>query len=116
MNKSETKSKTIKGFEIVDIEGCSICKTKNTTGVCEGVTRDVGISSSHSREKFCEKCFKENTFKNSLGFTFLKIEEDLFCYKPYYYLDFGFREVLSECDIDRAFNPEKYEFEKWLNN
>jgi hypothetical protein len=114
-NTVETKTKTIRGFEVRSSEECCICGAKNIEGVREMVTKFFGIGESSGCEEFCEKCFKENTFQNSNGFTFLKISDDLFCYKPYYYLDFGFRPVLSQRDIDRAFDPERYEFNKWLN-
>lgn len=100
----------------VEITKCEMCNSNNTLGYKEGVTENFGLGTSHSTKEFCEKCFNANTFENSYGFVFLKYKDRLFCYKPYHYLDFGFREVLSEKDIDRAFNPERYEFEKWLRN
>lgn len=114
MSDIKTVTKTIRGFETRDIEECYICGKKNTTGVREMLTQYFGIGESSGCEDFCVECFEANTFQNSNGFTFLKIKDDLFCYKPYWYLDFGFRPVLSERDIDRAFNPERYEFDKWL--
>ncbi|PKR82350.1 hypothetical protein [Heyndrickxia camelliae] len=103
-------------FKSVNIEECEICGDKEVIGIREGVTEDIGIGSYHGTKEFCDKCFEENTYTNNLGFTFLKFNKRLFCYKPFNYLDFGFREVVSEMDIDRAFNPDRYNFEKWLSN
>jgi hypothetical protein len=103
-------------FETTEIKKCCMCKTENTIGYKEGVTTDIGIGESHRNEEFCEKCFKQNTFINSYGFTFLRYNNRLYCYKPYQYLDFGFRQVLSDKDVERAFNPEYYEFLKWMND
>jgi hypothetical protein len=103
-------------FTKITIKKCAICEMTNAQGYKEGVTEDLGIGILHRAQEFCEKCFEENTFTNSYGFTFLKFDDRLFCYKPFYYLDFGFRQVTSDTEIERAFNPEYYEFLKWLNN
>lgn len=102
-------------FEIEDIKKCAICGAENVKGIREGVTQDIGIGNSHGVEDFCEKCFKANIFINSYGFKFLRFKNKLFCYKPYKYLDFGFREVVSDNQIERAFNPEYYDFLEWMN-
>jgi hypothetical protein len=78
-------------FQIVDIDKCEICNDKNIKGYREGVTENIGIGISHKTREFCENCFKSNTYTNSYGFTFLRFKDYLFCYKPYCYLDFGFR-------------------------
>ncbi|PYE51594.1 hypothetical protein HUB98_06145 [Paenibacillus barcinonensis] len=102
-------------FQIVEIEKCEVCNTLKVKGYKEGVTDNIGIGVSHRTREFCLECFDKNTFTNSNGFTFLRLKNNLYCYKPYQYLDFGFRPVRSEREIDRAFNPEKYEFEMWLS-
>lgn len=97
------------------IEKCAICGKENVEGIREMMTNHFGIGQSSGCEEFCIECFDKNSFKNSYGFTFLKYKNELFCYKPYHYLDFGFRQVLDDKEIERAFNPEYYEFTKWLH-
>jgi hypothetical protein len=87
-NELINKDKTIKGFKIRAIKECSICGKKHTTGVREMVTEWWGIGECSGCREFCEECFHKNTFQNSNLFTFLKIKDKLFCYKPYWYLDF----------------------------
>lgn len=106
--------KRIKDFKIERIKKCKICGCKDTDGVNEMLT-EYGFGEHSGYEEFCVKCFNKNTFQNEYGFTFLKFDEKLFCYKPPFYLDFGFRQVCDDYEIERAFNPERYQFEKWLN-
>lgn len=102
-------------FDLTQIEKCVICGKENTTGYKEMVTSYSGIGEYNGCEDFCEECFNKNTFNNSYGFTFLKYKNKLFCYKPLHMLDFGFREILSDDDIKKAFNPEYYDFLQWSN-
>lgn len=72
-----------------------------------------GFCESYSNESICWDCYIKNSFTNSFGFTFFKFEEKLFCCKPY---DFAFRQVISDYEIEKTFDPEYYKFQKWISN
>lgn len=55
----------------------------------------------------------ENTMKNRYGYTFLKYEGKTYVKHP---LNGCYDYIYSQRQIDQAFDPEKYEIEKWLNN
>lgn len=102
-------------FETVQIEKCEICGVADTEGICEGITENFVMGTSHGSKEFCVKCFINNTFINDNGFTFLKYNKKLFCYKPINYFDFGFRPVCSNKDIEQAFSPDYYRFLEWMD-
>ena len=53
----------------------------------------------------------ENTRENRYGYTFLKYEGKTYIKHP---LNGSYDQVYSQKQIDNAFDPEKYEIEKWL--
>jgi hypothetical protein len=113
--KAEDKNR-IKGFLVTTIKRCCICQKENTEGIADRVREYCTMMESSSMFEICSECFSQRTYQNSFGFTFLKWGTKLFCRKPDWYLDFNFEQVRSEAEIDRAFNPERYDFDVWYRH
>ena len=99
-------------FEVTNIKECEICKAKDLGGYTETVSENFSSFESCGPKSFCVECFISNTFLTPSNYTFLKWNDKLFVYRPYYMLDFGFRPAFIS-DIEEAFNPARAQFEKW---
>lgn len=101
--------------KLVTIDKCENCNKSNVEGISEMFTEYGGFAEVSGYKELCFDCYDKNTYVNDYDFTFLKLKQKLYCYKPYHFLDFGFRQIKSDDEIERAFNPDRYNFEKWLN-
>jgi hypothetical protein len=90
---------------------CKICNTETSNDKNIRLSEDNGFSSSCYGISVCNSCLSDR-FITDCGSSFLKIDEKLYVQ----YNQFGCYEmVASQRDIDRAFEPDRYEFQEWLN-
>ena len=75
----------------------------------------------HEDDGFCSRCYNieltedeyfNNTMTNKYGYTFLKYNGKKYLKHP---MNGSYDEIFSQKQIDRAFNPERYRIEEWLN-
>lgn len=86
------------------------------------IKRDVIEIGVHDNDCFCSHSYTvkipvdvyEHRYINEYRFEFIKWGGDLYVTNPMM-LAFEFEKVRSNEQIEKAFNPDKYRFEKWLD-
>jgi len=71
------------------------------------------VHSGNCKLHLCDKCIDDRMYTNDFGYTFIKTKDNLYVKEPNYYSS-SYTLVRSDIEIEKAFNPDRFRFEKWL--